>query len=114
METQMLVDENKFKIRDKFLHSIQDINHLEILVDDIIDIAGKISREQIVQRFRHHFNMDECARLFAVTLNGDEAIKVSFEDKLVDHCVETHAFAITVNISATHDVRVDLANEPAY
>src|SRR5690606_3189823 len=111
VKAQVLVDKDEFQVWDQFFQDIQDINHFQVLVDNVVDIAGEICIEEVVQRPGDHFDVDEGSGLFPVSLDRDQSVEVRFEHKLIDHCVKAHGLAVTVNITATHDVRVLLANQ---
>src|SRR5690349_8078354 len=98
METQVLIYEDKFQVGHQFLQDVEDIDHFQILVYDIIDVAWKIGREQVIQRFGYHLDMNERARLFSISLNGDKAIKIRLKNELVDHSVKSHALAVAIYV----------------
>src|SRR5688572_5866522 len=100
MQTKMLIDKYKFQIGNQFLKHIQYIDHFQVPVNYVIDITREVSRQQVVQRLRDHLNMNECSRLFAITLNRDKLVKISLENEFIDHGIKPHAFAVAIYIAA--------------
>jgi hypothetical protein len=112
-EFQMLIDKNEFQCRNQLFQFIDDIEYLDAFLDQVIGAARKLTGQQVVQCRGQVIDMNERSRLLAVALDRNHLIEVGFKDKLVDHGVEAHALAVSVNISAAKNIGVNLVHEPS-
>src|SRR5690349_17590617 len=110
----MLVDKDELQVGHQLFQYIQDIDHLQVPVHQVVRSAGQRCIQQVGQPFRQHLDVDKRPGLLAIALDGDKLVEVGFEDEFVDHGIEAHALAVPVNIPAAHNVGVDLGGKSPY
>src|SRR5690349_16687506 len=96
----MLVGKEGFHIRVNFFQHFHNVVYAEDFVNKIEGSRTHLCRKQFGKNTCNPVDMNKGTSLFSVSLYGDSPMEIGVEHKLVNDSIESHALAVTINVSA--------------
>src|SRR5690606_10278563 len=102
----MLIHKKHFQIRKNFSQLKGYIIYAEDVFHQIVSTCSKRFFDEPGQNIYCLVDVDKRPALITIAIDGDAVAKVGFEQKTIDHRIETHAFAVAINISTPDDATI--------